>query len=86
MVDANNMEDLVVTIVEGKKVKVKTISFIGNEHLDAGELRGAMEQGTTGFLRSGTFKKQQFEEDRERIITYCRNQGFLDADGRRTWN
>ena len=38
-----------------------------------------MKQGTTGFLKSGTFKKQQFEEDRERIITYCRNQGYLDA-------
>ena len=38
-----------------------------------------MKQGTTGFLRSGTFKKQQFEEDRERIVTYCRNQGYLDA-------
>jgi outer membrane protein insertion porin family len=78
-VDANNMEDLVVTIVEGKKVKVKSISFEGNEVLSAGGLRDAMEQGTTGFLRSGTFKKTQFEEDRERIITYCRNQGFLDA-------
>ncbi len=78
-VDANNMEDLVVTIVEGKKVKVKSISFKGNQTLSAGGLRDAMEQGTTGFLRSGTFKKTQFEEDRERIITYCRNQGFLDA-------
>ena len=78
-VDANNMEDLVVTITEGKKVKVKSISFKGNKTLSAGGLRDAMEQGTTGFLRSGTFKKTQFEEDRERIITYCRNQGFLDA-------
>ena len=79
-VDANNMEDLVVTIVEGKKVKVQTITFIGNEILDEGDLKDPMEQGTRGFLKSGTFKKQQFEEDRERIITYCRNEGFLDAN------
>jgi len=79
VVDANNMEDLVVTIVEGKKVKVKTITFTGVEQLDEGDLRGAMKQGTTGFLRSGTFKKQQFEEDRDLIVTYCRNQGYLDA-------
>jgi len=38
-----------------------------------------MKQGTSGFLRSGSFKKKQFEEDKERLITYCRNQGFLDA-------
>ncbi len=77
--DANNMQDLVVTIEEGRKVKVKSISFVGNQQLDPGGLRGAMSQGTTGFLRSGTFKKQQFEEDRDKIVTYARNQGFLDA-------
>ena len=79
VVDANNMEDLVVTIREGEKVKVESISFTGTDKLDPDDLRDAMEQGTTGFLRSGTFKKQQFEEDEERIITYCRNEGFLDA-------
>jgi len=79
VVDANNMEDLVISIIEGKKVKVQTISFVGNAQLDEGDLRGSMEQGTKGFLRSGTFKKQQFEEDRERIVTYCRNEGYLDA-------
>jgi len=80
VVDANNMEDLVISIVEGRKVKVQTISFVGNTVLSEGDLRDAMEQGTKGFLRSGTFKKQQFEDDRERIVTYCRNQGFLDAE------
>ncbi len=80
VVDANNMEDLVISVVEGRKVKVQTISFVGNAVLEEDNLRGAMEQGTKGFLRSGTFKKQQFEDDRERIVTYCRNQGFLDAN------
>jgi len=80
VVDVNNLEDLVVTIAEGKKVKVKTISFTGNEVMTADDLRDAMEQGTTGFLRSGTFKKQQFEDDRERIAVRCRDSGFLDAE------
>jgi len=77
--DADNMQDLVVTIDEGRKVKVQTISFEGNEKVHGGDLRGAMKQGTTGFLKSGTFKKQQFEEDRDRIVTYYRNHGYLDA-------
>ena len=80
IVDANNLQDLVIQISEGKKVKVKSITFEGNENLDSGGLRGAMKQGTTGFLRSGTFKRQQFEEDADRIITYCRNHGYLDAE------
>ncbi len=78
-IDANNMEDLIVTVIEGKKVKVQTITFVGNEEMDSGDLKDAMEQGTRGFLRSGTFKKTVFEEDKERIITACRNNGFLDA-------
>lgn len=79
VIDANNMQDLVVSIEEGRKVKVKSISFVGNANLGSGGLRGAMKQGTTGFLKSGTFKKQQFEEDAERIVAWCRNQGYLDA-------
>lgn len=79
VVDGNNMQDLVVTVKEGREVKVETITFTGNRQLDSSDLRGAMKQGTTGFLRGGSFKKKQFEEDQERILTYCRNQGFLDA-------
>jgi outer membrane protein insertion porin family len=78
-VDANNMQDLVVSVSEGKKVKVETITFVGNKYLTNDDLRDPMKQGTTGFLRSGTFKKQQFEADKELIITKCRNEGFLDA-------
>ncbi|MDX2474229.1 MAG: outer membrane protein assembly factor BamA [Candidatus Krumholzibacteria bacterium] len=78
-VDANNMEDLVITVIEGQKVKVQTISFEGNERLDDGDLRSAMKQGTKGFLKSGTFKKGQFEEDQELIVSRARNEGFLDA-------
>ena len=78
-VDANNMEDLVITVIEGEKVKVQTISFEGNERLDDGELRSAMKQGTKGFLKSGTFKKAQFEEDQQLIVSRARNEGFLDA-------
>ncbi len=78
-VDTNNMEDLMVTIIEGKKVKVQTITFVGNHNISEGDLRDAMEQGTRGFLRSGTFKKNDFEGDKDRIINKCRNEGYLDA-------
>ena len=78
-IDPNNMQDLVVTIDEGRKVKVKSITFEGNDVLDEGGLKGSMAQGTTGFLKSGTFKKQVFEGDRDVIVTYCKDNGFLDA-------
>ena len=79
LVDSNNMQDLVISIDEGEKVRVKSIRFVGNENVSSGGLRGAMKQGTTGFLKSGTFKKQQFEEDRDRLVTHLRDNGFLDG-------
>ncbi len=79
VVDANNMEDLIITLDEGKKVKVQTITIEGLQHLASDDITGAMEQGTRGFLKSGTFKKLEFEQDKERIVTFCRNQGYLDA-------
>ncbi len=80
VVDPNNLMDLVVSIDEGKKVKVERIRFEGNEQLASDGLRGAMKQKTSGFLRSGTFKKQQFEDDKDRIVAFCRDKGFLDAE------
>ncbi|MFO7652271.1 MAG: outer membrane protein assembly factor BamA [Candidatus Krumholzibacteriia bacterium] len=77
-VDQNNLQDLVVTVDEGEKVKVKSIRFEGTDELDPDKLRDAMQQGTTGFLKSGTFKKQEFEADRERIVQRARDHGFLD--------
>jgi outer membrane protein insertion porin family len=38
-----------------------------------------MKQKTSGFLRGGTFKKAQFEGDRENIVNYCRDKGYRDA-------
>jgi len=80
VVDANNMEDLVVTLDEGKKVKVRSITFVGNEWLSSKSLSKAMKQGTKGFLKSGTFKKQQFDEDKDLIVTHYKNHGLLDAE------
>lgn len=79
VVDASNLQDLVVTIVEGRKVKARTIAFAGNTVFSDDELRGKMKQSTGGFLKSSTFKKQQFEEDKQRISAHYRDHGYLDA-------
>lgn len=78
-VDGNNLETVVVSIVEGEKVKARTIAFAGNENLDDGRLKKVMKQSTGGFLKSATFKRNQFEEDKERIVSLYRDNGYLDA-------
>ncbi len=79
VVDGNNLETVVVTMHEGDKVKARTIDFEGNENFSAKKLRKVMKQSTGGFLKSATFKKNQFEEDQERIIAFYRDNGYLDA-------
>ena len=78
-VDASNLQDLIVTIDEGGKVKARTIAFAGNETFPDDKLRGEMKQSTGGFLKSATFKKVQFEEDKARIEAFYHDQGYLDA-------
>ncbi len=80
LVDGNNLEELVVTIDEGEKIKARTISFDGNAAFSDDELRGKMKQSTGGFLKSSTFKKVQFEEDKERLAMWYRDHGYLDAE------
>jgi outer membrane protein insertion porin family len=78
-IDQGGLADVVVSIDEGRKVKTKSIAFVGNSFAKTDDLRGAMKQKTSGFLRSGAFKKKQLEEDRERIVAWYRDRGFLDA-------
>ncbi|MBC8423475.1 outer membrane protein assembly factor BamA [bacterium] len=78
-VDASNLQNLVVTIDEGHKVKARTIAFAGNTVFDDETLRDEMKQSTGGFLKSATFKKPQFEEDKQRIVAHYKDHGYLDA-------
>lgn len=78
-IDQAGLADVVVTIGEGKKVNTRSIAFQGLSFAREDDLRGAMKQKTSGFLRSGAFKKKQLDEDRERIIAWYRDRGFLDA-------
>ena len=78
-VDAGNLETVVVTIDEGGKIKARRIEFVGNAVFTDEQLRKQMKQSTGGFLKSATFKKQQFEEDKARIVAWYQDHGYLDA-------
>jgi outer membrane protein insertion porin family len=78
-VDAGNLETVVVTIDEGGKIKARRIEFEGNAVFSDEQLRKQMKQSTGGFLKSATFKKQQFEEDKARLVAWYQDHGYLDA-------
>lgn len=70
-----------INIDEGHKIRVKDISILGATQLDPDDILGVMEthaQSLFSILHTGRFKEDEFKLDLERIIMYCRSQGYLD--------
>jgi outer membrane protein insertion porin family len=72
--------DLIFLINEGIVVKVRSIKIEGNENIKSGELLKLMTTKTAWwFIRKGAFDDEKFQADLDRIATYYRSKGFLDA-------
>jgi len=71
--------DLTFDIKEYDKVKVKKVVMTGTEELDPDDLIGKMRNRKRGFLRSSDFKKEEYPEDKQKIIDECHKRGFIDA-------
>ena len=66
-------------INEGSKVKVDEVILSGNERIRAGDIIGKMRNRKRGFLRSSNFDKEKYPEDKEKIIDYLHQKGYIDA-------
>ena len=79
----NNLVNMVFLIEEGQKIKVKTITFVGNKKLPDDELKGVMqtrEGGWFSFLTgSGAFKKATLDQDITRVFFYYWHKGYIKA-------
>jgi outer membrane protein insertion porin family len=71
---------LKLKIKEGKKVKIKKIFVEGNELFSDKKIRKQMKNKQDSFLRSGEFDSEKYEEDKEKIVEFYKNEGYLDAD------
>ncbi len=79
--------NLVVNIDRGKKVKVSSIDFTGNESFKASKLRGKMkntkERGLKNPLKAfkrSKFIKENYEEDLQAITDAYKEEGYRDVD------
>lgn len=78
---AINATRLEFVVEPGKKVKIKEIRFVGNEHVKARTLRKKMKET---HQKSRIFKKSKlvrelYEEDQRKIEHYYTNIGYRDA-------
>ncbi|NIP42360.1 MAG: hypothetical protein GWO41_05865, partial [candidate division Zixibacteria bacterium] len=74
-----NEHILVFNIDEGPKIRIREIEFVGNEVFTDDKLRSKMGNKPKGFLRSGNFDPEKHEEDKEKIVQFYREKGYIDA-------
>ncbi|MCL4477256.1 MAG: outer membrane protein assembly factor BamA [Nitrospirae bacterium] len=74
---------LTYQIDEGKKVKIRNISIVGNKVISAGKIRGAMKTSAwkiySFITSSGYYKKDTMNADLEAIKDLYFNNGFIKA-------
>jgi len=71
--------ELTFEIEEGKKVRIKAISFVGNASIESSKLRKVMELEVKSLLKGGKFKQETLQTDFEKIVKYYKSRGFRDA-------
>lgn len=71
---------LVYTIQEGKRVRIRKILFEGNAAFIPRQLKRQIDtKKAFWFLRAGAFDENRVESDVARLQRYYRDEGFLDA-------
>jgi len=75
----NNRIELTIVINEGHKVVVREVSFKGNQKVTEKKLRRIIKTKKSGFLRSGVYDQEKFDEDLTRVIDYYNSKGYIDA-------
>ncbi len=75
--------DVVFVVDEHAKVMVKTIRFVGNDHISGDTLRGAIETREGGWISfvtgTGTYKKDAFDRDLIRVASVYYDEGYINV-------
>ncbi len=74
-----NKAEVHFIIREGYKVRVKQITFSGNNEIADKRLYKVIKSRSKNLFRSGYFNKQTISEDVDRIRTYYEQEGFVDV-------
>jgi len=74
---------LTYEIVEGEKIYIQKIEFVGNTKFREGKLKDVMDTSEKGlfswFTKSGVLDKKKLESDAQKITVFYQNRGYLRA-------
>ncbi|MDL1913676.1 MAG: outer membrane protein assembly factor BamA [Bergeyella sp.] len=78
--------DWTIEVDKGKRIKIASIEFLGNDHVSSKRLRNRAFKNTKvkgirlgGLLKPSRFIKDKYEEDKKNLISYYQSLGFRDA-------
>lgn len=75
--------ELRYVIVEGDKIYIQNIKFIGNKSFDSDDLEDVIESNEKNWLtwltEAGLMKQQMLNQDVARLGSFYNNQGFLEV-------
>ena len=75
-----NHATAVFIVKEGPRAVVRRIKIIGNTAFKDAHIIKVMKSRTSGFFRSGVYKKDVVDDDMERIKHFYKKEGFLDIE------
>lgn len=74
-----NKVDLYLLIDEGSRTRITRITVKGNKRFSDGKILQIIKTKRKWLFNPGTFKKEVLEEDMERIASFYKRNGYLDA-------
>ncbi len=76
-------QDMRVLVDRGDRVKIKSITFNGNEHMSDGKLRGYLKKtkrkNPLRFWKKSKYTEDTYEEDKANLIQKYKENGYRDA-------
>ena len=70
---------VVITVDEGKRIRIKDIRFEGNTVFKDSKLRKVMKTKRKWFFGGGAFDEDKFDDDKLRILDIYQSKGYIDA-------
>jgi len=70
---------IIFTVDEGEEIKVGKINIIGIKNVDVQSVYSVLKLEEDGIFTKGEFKEHVFEKDKELIIDFLNQHGYLDA-------
>jgi len=66
-------------VMEGKRVKIDAVEFVGNNAYSDDDLEGKIELKPNSLFRRKRYTAERLRTDKEKLVVFYQNHGFKDA-------